>query len=167
VVRNKLLLEGRGQEGVATWGAWSGRSCYLGGVVRKEFPEVAGLDIREHPPVPDVLQVVRNVVHHLLPCDRVRFKAQRFCSSRQVVKIDVNFRSDLHFLQRFQTKRNKKAQKTEKVSYMCVLESQVCIRSGVWVLFLLTYYECVVPFRTRSKFIKRPAPPSPPNLVNI
>jgi hypothetical protein len=80
VVRNELLPGGRGQEGVATWGAWSGRSYYLGGVVRKEFPEVAGLDIREHPPVPDVLQVVSNVVHHLLPCecDSVQFKVQQF-----------------------------------------------------------------------------------------
>ncbi len=37
VVRKKLLPEGRGQEGVATWGTWSGRCCYLRGMVRKEL----------------------------------------------------------------------------------------------------------------------------------
>ena len=61
-----------------TWGVGSERPAipgkrglegppYLGGVVRKELPEVARLDVGEDPPVPDVLQVVRYVVHHLLP----------------------------------------------------------------------------------------------------
>jgi hypothetical protein len=43
LVNKEVLPEGCGQEGVATWGAWSGRSCYRRGVIRKELlPEGRG-----------------------------------------------------------------------------------------------------------------------------
>ena len=36
-------------------------------VVRQHLPEVTRLHVREDPPLPDILQVVRDIVHHLLP----------------------------------------------------------------------------------------------------
>ena len=35
--------------------------------IMMDLPEVARLHIREHSPLPDILQVVCDVVHHLLP----------------------------------------------------------------------------------------------------
>ena len=40
----------------------------LGRCVGHEVPEVAGLHVGEDAAVADVLQVVRDVVHHLLAC---------------------------------------------------------------------------------------------------
>jgi hypothetical protein len=36
-------------------------------MVGKELPKIARLDIREDSPVPNILQIVSYVVHHLLP----------------------------------------------------------------------------------------------------
>ena len=35
--------------------------------IMMDLPEVARLHIREHSPLPDILQVICDVVHHLLP----------------------------------------------------------------------------------------------------
>ena len=55
----------------------------LGG---QHLPEVARLDVREDPPLPDILQVVGDIVHHLLPWEQSSLSAQLFCMSGKNVR---------------------------------------------------------------------------------
>ena len=69
-------------------------------MVRQHLPEVAGLNVREDSPVSDVLEIVRNVVHHLLPWvntgynqDKPKFVFLRFqhivrCEGERVIILE-------------------------------------------------------------------------------